>query len=139
MNKPIRRACVIGAGVMGSGIAAHFANAGVSRSSSSTSFPPNLKDAEAPKKPRANAFAAGGLEKALKARPAAFFHKSVRAPRQRGQHEDDLAKVSTCDLVIEAVLERIDVKQALFEKLEKIGPSTRSSRRTPRACASSTC
>ena len=121
MNKPIRRACVIGAGVMGQGIAAHFANAGLEVLLLDI-VPPDLKDgAKAPKAAR-DAFAAGGLDKALKARPAAFFHKQNARLVTVGNTEDDLAKVATCDLVIEAVLERIDVKQALLEKLEKLVP-----------------
>jgi len=121
MNKPIRRACVIGAGVMGQGIAAHFANAGIEVLLLDI-VPPDLKDADKAPKAARNAFAAGGLDKALKARPAAFFHKQNARLVSVGNTEDDLAKVSTCDLVIEAVLERIDVKQALLEKLEALVP-----------------
>ena len=68
MNKPIRRACVIGAGVMGSGIAAHFANAGVSVVLLDI-VPPNLTEAEAKSRTARNRFSAGGLEKALTRRP----------------------------------------------------------------------
>jgi len=121
MSKPIRRVGVIGAGVMGSGIAAHLANAGVEVVLLDI-VPPNLTDAEK-KDPKArNRFSAGGLEKALKARPAAFFHKSNARLVSIGNTEDDLAKMADCDLVIEAVLERLDVKQALFTKLEAIVP-----------------
>src|SRR5271170_4756488 len=119
MNLPIRRAGVIGAGVMGSGIAAHFANAGVEVVLLDI-VPPDLKDSEK-KDPKArNRFSAGGLEKALKARPAAFFHKRNARLVKVGNTEDDLGKLKDCDLVIEAVLERLDVKKALFEKLEKV-------------------
>ena len=119
MSKPIRRAGVIGAGVMGSGIAAHFANAGVQVILLDI-VPPDLKDTEK-KDPKArNRFAAGGLDKALKSRPAALFHKSNARLISIGNTEDDLGKLAECDLVIEAVLERLDVKQALFAKLEKI-------------------
>jgi 3-hydroxyacyl-CoA dehydrogenase len=123
MNLPIRRAGVIGAGVMGGGIAAHFANAGVEVVLLDI-VPPDLKDAEK-KDPKArNRFSAGGLDKALKARPAAFFHKRNARLISVGNTEDDLDKLKNCDLVIEAVLERLDVKQALFEKLEKIVSDT---------------
>ena len=119
MTTTIRRAAVIGAGVMGSGIAAHFANAGIEVLLLDI-VPPNLTDAEK-KDPRArNRFAAGGLEKALKARPAAFFHKANARLVSIGNTEDDLAKVATCDLVIEAIIEKLEHKQALFEKLEKV-------------------
>ncbi|MGZ3417714.1 MAG: 3-hydroxyacyl-CoA dehydrogenase/enoyl-CoA hydratase family protein [Polyangiales bacterium] len=119
MNQPIRRAGVIGAGVMGSGIAAHLANAGVEVILLDI-VPPNLTDAEKNDRNARNRFAAGGLEKAVKSRPAAFFHKGNARLVSVGNTEDDLGKMESCDLVIEAVLERLDVKQALFTKLEAI-------------------
>ena len=123
MNLPIRRAGVIGAGVMGSGIAAHFANAGVEVLLLDI-VPPDLRDDEK-KDPKArNRFSAGGLDKALKARPAAFFHKRNARLVTVGNTEDDLDKLKDCDLVIEAVIERLDLKQALFEKLEKVVSDT---------------
>jgi 3-hydroxyacyl-CoA dehydrogenase len=117
MNKPIRRACVIGAGVMGSGIAAHFANAGVPVVLLDI-VPPSLAEAEAKSRAARNRFAAGGLEKALKSRPAALFHASVARLIEIGNVEDDLDKVAGCDLVIEAIIERMADKQALFARLE---------------------
>ncbi len=121
MHKPIRRVGVIGAGIMGSGIAAHLANAGV-QALLLDIVPPDL--AEPAKAPRAarDRFAAGGLEKALKARPAAFFHPSFSRLVEIGNVEDDLAKLASCDLIIEAIIEKIEPKRALFEKLEAIAP-----------------
>src|SRR5436190_2240432 len=124
MHKPIRRAAVIGAGVMGSGIAAHFANAGLQVLLLDI-VPPNLSDAERKDKRARDRFAAGGLEKALKAKPAAFFARGSARLIRTGNVEDDLQEVASCDLVIEAILEQIDAKRSLFEKLEKhIGPDT---------------
>ncbi|MBK8998824.1 MAG: 3-hydroxyacyl-CoA dehydrogenase/enoyl-CoA hydratase family protein [Myxococcales bacterium] len=122
MTTPIRRVGVVGAGVMGAGIAAHFANASVEVVLLDI-VPPNLSDAEK-KDPRArNRFAEGGLDKALKARPAAFFHKSRAALVKTGNLEDDFAALSGCDLVIEAIIEKLEPKRALFERLEKtLGP-----------------
>ncbi|WP_394838355.1 3-hydroxyacyl-CoA dehydrogenase/enoyl-CoA hydratase family protein [Pendulispora rubella] len=122
MSKAIRRTAVIGAGVMGSGIAAHFANAGLEVLLLDI-VPPNLTDAEKKDKKARNRFSAGGLEKAIKSRPAAFFHKSNARLVSIGNTEDDLEKLKDYDLVIEAVIERLDVKQALFAKLEKILPA----------------
>jgi len=122
MSKAIRRTAVIGAGVMGSGIAAHFANAGLEVLLLDI-VPPNLTDAEKKDKKARNRFSAGGLEKAIKSRPAAFFHKSNARLVSVGNTEDDLDKLKDYDLVIEAVIERLDVKQALFAKLEKILPA----------------
>ncbi len=104
---------------MGSGIAAHFANAGLDVLLLDI-VPPSLTEAEKKDPAARNRFAAGGLDKALKARPAAFFHKNAARLVRVGNTEDDLAKAAGCDLVIEAVLEQLEVKQALFARLEKI-------------------
>ena len=119
MTQPIRRVGVIGAGVMGSGIAAHLANASVEVLLLDI-VPPGLPDAEKSDRTARNRFAAGGLEKAIKGRPAAFFHPSNAKLVSVGNTEDDLEKLADVDLVIEAIIERLDHKQALFARLEKI-------------------
>jgi 3-hydroxyacyl-CoA dehydrogenase len=106
---------------MGSGIAAHFANAGLEVLLLDI-VPPNLSEADKKDKAKRNGFSAGGLEKALKARPAAFFHKDNARLVSVGNTEDDLDKLKDCDLVIEAIIEKMEAKQALLEKLEKIVP-----------------
>jgi 3-hydroxyacyl-CoA dehydrogenase len=121
MGKPIRRAAVIGAGVMGSGIAAHFANAGVEVLLMDI-VPPGLSEAEKRDRAARNRFASSGLDKALKARPAAFFHKDRARLVSIGNVEDDLDKVRGCDLIIEAIIEQLEPKRALFEKLEAVVP-----------------
>jgi 3-hydroxyacyl-CoA dehydrogenase len=119
MRKPIRRAAVIGAGVMGSGIAAHLANAGIQVLLMDI-VPPNLTDAEKNNRAARNRFAAGGLEKAIKSRPAAFFQKDRARLVSVGNVEDDLEKLKDVDLVVEAIIEQIEPKRALFAKLEKV-------------------
>ena len=119
MSKPIRRAGVVGAGVMGSGIAAHFANAGIEVILLDI-VPPNLTEAEKNVPAARSRFAIGGLDKALKSRPAAFMHKANARLVTTGNTEDDLDKLATCDLVIEAIIEKLEPKQALFAKLEKV-------------------
>jgi 3-hydroxyacyl-CoA dehydrogenase len=119
MSKPIRRVAVLGAGVMGSGIAAHCANAGLPVLLLDI-VPPKLTDAEKQSKAARDGFATGGLAKLLKAKPAAFFHPRNALLVQTGNFDDDLEKVADCDLIIEAIVERLDVKQALFTRLEKI-------------------
>jgi 3-hydroxyacyl-CoA dehydrogenase len=119
MRKPIRRAAVIGAGVMGSGIAAHFANAGIEVLLLDI-VPPNLSDAEKKNRAARNRFAASGLEKAIKARPAAFYSKERARLVSVGNVEDDLNKLASVDLVVEAIIEQVEPKRALFEKLEKV-------------------
>jgi 3-hydroxyacyl-CoA dehydrogenase len=115
MTHPIRRVAVLGAGVMGSGIAAHCANAGI---------PVVLLDIVPPKagdgKAARDAFAAGALAKLAKARPAAFMHPRSSQLISIGNFDDDLARVRDCDLVLEAIVERLDVKQQLFAKLEPL-------------------
>jgi len=122
MTKPIRRAAVVGAGVMGSGIAAHLANAGVEVLLMDI-VPPGLSEAEKGERSARNRFASSGLEKALKSRPAAFFHKDRARLVSVGNVEDDLAKLSDADLVVEAIIEQIEPKRALFERLEKVVPA----------------
>jgi 3-hydroxyacyl-CoA dehydrogenase len=119
MTKPVRRVGVIGAGVMGSGIAAHLANAGVQVVLLDI-VPPNLSETEKSQASARNRFASGGLDNALKARPAAFFHKSNSRLVSAGNTEDDLGKLANCDLVVEAIIEQMAHKRALFEKLEKV-------------------
>jgi len=124
MSAPIRSAAVLGAGVMGSGIAAHLANAGIPVLLLDI-VPPGLSEADKGQRAARDRFAAGGIEKALKARPAAFMHAGRARLVRVGNLEDDLDKLAGVDIVIEAVLERLDVKQALFARLEQvIGPNT---------------
>ncbi len=119
MTKPIKRIVVLGAGVMGSGIAAHCANAGL-RVSLLDIVPPGLEGKDATNKSKRNSFAAGALKKLLKAKPAAFFHKSRAELISVGNFEDDLSIVSEADIIIEAIIERLDIKRGLFEKLEAL-------------------
>jgi 3-hydroxyacyl-CoA dehydrogenase len=119
MTHPIRRVAVLGAGVMGSGIAAHCANAGIPVVLLDI-VPPKLTPEERASKAARDGFATGGLAKLLKAKPAAFMHPRNAILVSTGNFDDDLAKVGDCDLVIEAIVERLDIKQQLFEKLEKL-------------------
>jgi 3-hydroxyacyl-CoA dehydrogenase len=114
----IERAAVLGSGVMGSALAAHLANAGIPTLLLDI-VPPagsSVKGDPASREYR-DAFARGGLERALKAKPAPFF-TNTRAKRVKvGNLDDDLAQLKDCDWVLEAVVERLDVKRALFEKI----------------------
>ncbi len=121
-QQTIRRAGVIGAGVMGSGIAAHFANAGIEVVLLDI-VPPNLTDAEKSNPAARNKFAAGGLDKAIKSKPAAFFHKNNARLVSVGNTEDHLDKLASCDLIIEAIIEQMDAKRALFARLEATIPA----------------
>jgi 3-hydroxyacyl-CoA dehydrogenase len=103
----IRRAAVLGAGTMGSRIAAHLANAGV---------PVLLLDLAKPAAPR-SAIAAQALEALKKSKPAAFYDSSFAARITPGNFEDGLKPLSSCDWIIEAVTEDLGIKRALFEKI----------------------
>ncbi len=116
MSVSIRTAAVLGAGVMGSAIAAHFAGAGI-RTRLLDIVPPDLPDAQKADPKARNRFAASGLERALSAKPAAFYDTDAARLITIGNFEDDLSRVSDCDLVIEAVVENLAVKRGLFEKL----------------------
>jgi 3-hydroxyacyl-CoA dehydrogenase len=117
MAKAIRRVAVLGSGVMGSGIAAHMANAGLEVLLLDI-VPRDTPDG-APKAKR-DAIAAGALAGLLKARPAALFHPSSAKLISVGNLTDDLDEAGKCDLVIEAIIERLDIKRSLFERLEKV-------------------
>ena len=119
MSKPIRRVAVLGAGVMGSGIAAHCANAGIPVLLLDI-VPPNLEPGEKDNRAAKNRFADGAVKKMLKARPAALFHPKNALLIETGNFDDDLHRLADYDLVVEAIIERLDIKQKLFTKLEKI-------------------
>lgn len=109
-SEPIRKVCVIGAGTMGAGIAAQVANAGV---------PVLLLDIVRDPANR-NAVAQGALDRLAKAEPAAFMSKRAAKLVEVGNIEDDLPRVAECDWVIEAIVERLDLKHALYEELEGV-------------------
>jgi len=126
----LRRAAVIGAGVMGSGIAAHLANAGVAVHLLDI-VPPEGAAGSGPGDPPAarravrNRIAAAGKERALTASPPAFYAPDLAGLVTVGNVEDDLDCVLDADWVIEAVVEDLAAKKAVLEKVERfIGPGT---------------
>jgi 3-hydroxyacyl-CoA dehydrogenase len=119
MHKPIRRAAVIGAGVMGSGIAAHLANAGVDVTLLDV-VPASPGGPEKKDRVARNRLAASGLDRAMKARPAAFFSSGRARLVTIGNVEDDLERVRDVDLVVEAIVEQLEPKRSLFAALERI-------------------
>jgi len=108
--KRIHKVAILGAGTMGARIAAHFANAGVP----SYLFDIVPPDADGPAR---NKIAAAGLEGARKSKPAAFFEPSLAKLITVGNFEDDLKKLGEVDWIIEAVVENLDIKRALLEKV----------------------
>ena len=111
MAGEIKKVCVIGAGVMGAGIAAQVANAGV---------PVLLLDILPKEGSDRNAVAKGAVEKMLKTEPAPFMSAKAARLVECGNIEDDLTRVAECDWVVEAIVERLDIKQGLYAKLEAL-------------------
>jgi 3-hydroxyacyl-CoA dehydrogenase len=107
----IRKVCVIGAGTMGAGIAAQVANAGV---------PVLLLDIVPKEGADRSAIAKGAVARMLKTEPAPFMSARAAKLVETGNIDDDLARVAECDWIVEAIVERIDIKHALYEKLEAV-------------------
>ncbi|MCE9667982.1 3-hydroxyacyl-CoA dehydrogenase/enoyl-CoA hydratase family protein [Myxococcus stipitatus] len=119
MTTRIRKVAVLGAGVMGSGIAAHLANSGV-RALLLDIVPPKAAPGEdTSSKAFRNKFALGALANMRKQKPSPIMSEQVFTAIEVGNFEDDLHRISECDWVIEVVKEDLAVKQALFEKVEK--------------------
>jgi 3-hydroxyacyl-CoA dehydrogenase len=120
----IEKAAVLGAGTMGAQIAAHLANAGIT----------TLLLDIAPREPTPEEQARGltleskevrdriaraGLEAAKKAKPAAFFTQAASSLVSVGNFDDDLPHIKDCDIIIEAVVENLEIKRSLYERVEK--------------------
>lgn len=116
MNRSINKVGVLGSGVMGSQIACHMANIGLEVVLLDI-VPKDAEDSD-DKKAR-NQIVNGALQKAVKSNPSPVYSKSVIQHITTGNFEDDLNKLEDCDWIIEAVIERLDIKQSLFEKVEK--------------------
>jgi len=122
----IKKVAVLGSGVMGSAIAAHLANAGIP-SLLLDIVPKELSDAD--KKSGLtlqspafrNRFALKALNEVLpKLKPSPVFDAKVLKLVQPGNFEDDFAKIAECDWVVEVVVERLDVKESVYKKLEAV-------------------
>src|SRR6478609_159485 len=119
MSIRIRKVAVLGAGVMGSGIAGHLANAGI---------PSLLLDIVPPKAAEGEAtgtrlfrdkFAASAMVNLKKAKPAPLFSATAAGLIEIGNFDDDFKRIAECDWVIEVVKEDMKVKQAIFERVEQ--------------------
>jgi 3-hydroxyacyl-CoA dehydrogenase len=117
MALKIKRAAVLGAGVMGSGIASHLAGVGI-KTLLLDIVPPNLSEAEKGQRAARNRFPASALEKAVKAKPPIFYNTDDAALIEVGNFEDDLGRIGDCDWIVEAVTENIEIKRALFAKVD---------------------
>src|SRR4029077_14651775 len=116
-HQRINKVAVLGAGTMGARIAAHFANAGV---------PCVLLDivtpyaAQSTDKAARRKSVAGGLDAAVKSKPAAFFEKGLERLVTIGTFDDDIKLLADCDWIIEAVDENLEIKRCLLRKVEAL-------------------
>ncbi|RFU63814.1 3-hydroxyacyl-CoA dehydrogenase/enoyl-CoA hydratase family protein [Peribacillus glennii] len=124
MVRQIRKAAVLGSGVMGSGIAAHLANIGIPTLLLDI-VPRELTEDEEKKgltledKQVRNRISQTAIQKLLKQKPAPLTSKRNLALIEAGNLEDDMERLGEVDWVIEVVVERLDVKQQVFEKVDR--------------------
>ncbi len=123
-KRRIKRVAVIGSGIMGSGIACHFANIGVEVLLLDI-VPRELNDQEKAKgltleSPVVrNRIVNDGLKNTLKSKPSPIYNKKFASRITTGNLEDDLKKIKDVDWIIEVVIERLDIKKSVFENIEK--------------------
>jgi len=116
MNRTIKKVAVLGSGVMGSRIACHFAGIGL---------PVLLLDivpreaAENTDKKVRNKIVNDALAAAIKSNPSPVYHKDVLKKITTGNFDDNMKDIATCDWVIEVVVERLDIKKSVYEKVEQ--------------------
>lgn len=110
MSRPIRKVAVLGAGVMGTGIAAHLANAGIP----SLLFDIVPKDAGDKAEAR-NAYAIKGIQGALKSKPALLFTPDRASLITPANYDDHGSLLAECDWIVEVVVERLDIKQKVYK------------------------
>ena len=124
MARRIKKVAVLGSGVMGSGIACHFANIGLEVLLIDI-VPRELTDAEKAKgltlesKAVRNRIVNGALKASLKSKPSPIYRQEFAKRITTGNFDDDLKDIATCDWVIEVVIERLDIKQQVFANVEK--------------------
>lgn len=124
MTKHINKVAVIGSGIMGSGIACHFANIGVEVLLLDI-VPRELNEKEQAKgltledKVVRNRLVNDSLSNALKSKPSPIYNKKFASRIATGNLEDDLKKIEDVDWIIEVVIERLDIKKQVFESIEK--------------------
>ena len=125
MSYKIERAAVLGAGTMGAAIAAHLANAGIPSLLLDVvpSEPTEEENRQGlgPDHPQVrNRIVCQGWQRCLKARPANLFSQSLAGLVEFGNLEDDFERLGDADWIIEAVVERLEVKIPLMERIEAV-------------------
>ena len=118
MHFKIKNVVVLGSGVMGSGIACHLANVGL-KVLMLDLLPPNLSPDEKDNSKLRNSVAQTALDKSIKSKPAPLYKKSYSSRISVGNFEDHFENINEADWIIEVVVERLDIKKMIFEKVEK--------------------
>ena len=122
MTRRIRKVAVLGSGLMGSGIACHLAGVGLEVLMLDI-VPFDLKEEEKSKTAARNRIVNAALDTAVKSKPAPLYDKAFVSRITTGNFDDDMPKIAECDWIIEVVVERLDIKQQVFEKVEKFRKS----------------
>jgi 3-hydroxyacyl-CoA dehydrogenase len=117
MKRVIKKVAVLGSGVMGSRIACHFAGVGVQVLL--LDIVPN-EAKESDKKALRNKIVNDSLQAAIKSNPSPVYTKDVINRITTGNFDDNLKDIASCDWIIEVVVERLDVKRSLYEKVDQI-------------------
>ncbi len=118
MSRRITKAAVLGSGVMGTGIACHFANIGLEVLMLDI-VSPKLSEAEQ-QDPRArNRIADNALKAAVKSKPAPLYDKAFASRITTGNFDDHFEQIKDCDWIIEVVIERLDIKKQIFSKVDE--------------------
>ncbi|MCJ1805376.1 3-hydroxyacyl-CoA dehydrogenase NAD-binding domain-containing protein [Flavobacterium covae] len=123
MKRTIKKIAVVGSGIMGSGIACHFANIGVEVLLLDI-VPRELTEAEQKKgltlenKIVRNRIVNDSLTAALKSKPSPIYHQKFADRITTGNLTDDITKIKDCDWIIEVVVERLDIKKSVFEQID---------------------
>jgi len=124
MKRSIKKVAVIGSGIMGSGIACHFANIGVEVLLLDI-IPRELNEIEKAKgltledKTVRNRLVNDSLKASLKSKPSPIYNQKFASRISTGNLDDDLHKIKDVDWIMEVVIERLDIKKSVFEKIEK--------------------
>ncbi len=114
----IKHAAVLGSGIMGSGIACHLANIGLEVLLLDI-VTPDLPEEQEHNRDARNKLVNESLKKTITGKPAPLYKKSYANRIRTGNFEDDLHQIKNCDWVIEAIVERLDIKRQMFEQVDK--------------------
>lgn len=117
-TRTIKKVAILGSGIMGSGIACHFANIGAQVLLLDI-VPFNLTDEEKKVPAMRNRIVNESLQNCIKGKLNPLYSKSFASRISTGNFDDDMDKIKDCDLILEAVIERLDIKHQVFAKVEQ--------------------